>query len=153
MQSWGTSFRSRVVQRFAAGAAKNVLCVFAGTNDGYVDATSPADVFAMLDGVVTESIAAGFKVVVCPMLSRTSSSAAWTATTMDEWKNTHNGLILASASRWGANARIVPASSLAGLIEDGTYSGGNFQDGTHPTQTATTDIIAPAFATEVDAFG
>lgn len=146
----GTAFRSRVLQRRAAVATKDVIVWFIGTNDIYVDGTSPTATFALLNTAAQECRDAGFLQVVVPMLSRTSSGAAWTATTMDAAKNTYNGLVATLA---GPTVRVVPLAALAGLIEDGAHAGGNFQDGTHPTQSATTNIIAPAVVAEVDAFG
>lgn len=143
--------RSRTLQQYSSAATRNVLWLFAGTNDIYLGGLSAAATFSYLAQTVQYATSVGFKVVVCPMLSRTSSGAA--GGDVDARKNTYNSLISAAAAGWGSGVRVIPLSALAGLVEDGAYAGANFSDGTHPTQAASDGIIAPAFVTEVDAFG
>lgn len=138
------SIRSRTIQQFAAGATKNVVVIFAGTNDFLADGSLPAaTVFGYLDTIVDYALAAGFQVVVFPMLSRVG---------LDAKKTDYNALIYAAS--WGANVRVVPTANLGGMTVDGAHADtGLFSDGTHPTQAASDDFLATAAVVEIDAIG
>ena len=85
--------------------------------------------------------AAGFDVVVVPMISRHGG--------LDTFKNSYNGLI--NGHSWGAGVRVVPAAAMPNLVPDNSHSNTTYiSDGVHPTQ-AGADEIAAAVAVEVDA--
>lgn len=128
--------RHRSIDRFAAGAAKNVPVFHAGTNDFFWSNANPTDVFGYLKSVVLESVGLGGKPVVVPMLSRTG---------YDTPKTAYNALITGYA--WPAAVALVPASAMPHLVPDGSSTNVTyFSDGTHPTQAGANEIAAAVAA-------
>ncbi len=108
----------RSVPLHASAAPDNVYVLFAGTNDGV-----PATAYASLVATAVIAAAAGWTVVVVPMISRTGADAK---------KNTLNGLI--TAGTWPTGTVLIPPAAFPDLCPDNSYANTTYfnVDGVHP---------------------
>jgi lysophospholipase L1-like esterase len=137
----GTDQTGPLDNALSSKASANVLVVWAGTNDIFFGA-SVADTFALLTSYCQARQAAGWTVVVVPMISRVG---------FDAEKNAYNALI--SAGFTGFASALVTLSPL--LTADGAYLNGTYflADGTHPTAFAVETLVAPEIQSTVVGLG
>jgi len=87
MAQLNTAASARIASRFNAGMTKNIVVIWAGTNDIRAS-VSAATTFAQLQAYTSTVKAAGFKVVWVTMLPRTDL----TAPMQTEWTNYNNSI-------------------------------------------------------------
>jgi lysophospholipase L1-like esterase len=144
IQVYGANFIRRIR---ASTASKNVVIVFAGTNDNSFGGTAPGT-FAGLVGDVTNILAIGtdMRVIIVPMLSRTGGGMSGS---YDVFKNTYNGLI--TGNSWGSQVTLVDPASCPHLYPDGSSTNLTwFADGVHPTDAGHAEL-ATAIGAAVEA--
>lgn len=140
-----TSFPS-IHAQFQAGIPNNVG-LWGGTNDFQQNGSTVAAVYASLTSYVSLVHAAGGKIIVATMLSRTGTNPIG-GETLDTDKNGFNALILANTA--GADGIADFTGTLLGC--DGCYANTTwFTDGTHPTQLGITTYEGPIFSTAINA--
>jgi hypothetical protein len=126
----------------------NVVNIWGGTNDlsNHPNGT-PSATFASLKSYCLGRRAAGFKVIIVPMISRTGIQVS-TGLTIDQLKDSYNALITANWATF-ADAMVTLPSI---LTADGAYANTKYfmVDGVHPTQATETFIIAPTIAAVVN---
>lgn len=124
---------------FNPNLAKNVIVIWAGTND-IATAHQPVDVYANLISYVAARHAKGWKVVVVTMLSR----VGW-----DQKKDQYNALIEANTA--GADEVVVFDSTPLGI--DNGYANPLWfnPDEIHPLTVGVTTYEAPMISTAVNA--
>lgn len=147
----------KIKYRYAPSAVKNVLTLFAGTNDIAISGTSPAATFAILQTLAGKYTSPAWNIVVVPMISRTGNAPGGTPN--DTHMATYNASIWGAT--WGANTKVIQANDAfmgsgasfnffaAGSYANPTYMQG---DGTHPTQVGA-NLIGQAVGAQINAFG
>lgn len=140
-QSINGQARWRDAPRCSSGYYKNMVILFAGTND-VSNGVSAGVTFGYLQSYASLLTQAGCQVGVVTMLSRTGEDTA---------KNALNPLIRAGASVGGYF--VVDAASVVLLGADGAYAGGDFNlDGVHPNQTGQ-NALGSVISNAVNAYG
>lgn len=141
-----TSFPTAVKAQFLAGVQNN-LGLWGGTNDFQQNGATVAAVYANLTSYVALVHAAGGKIVVGTMLSRTGTNPIG-GETLDADKNAYNALILANTAGADGIASFVGTP----LGVDGGYANTTwFTDGVHPTQLGITTYEAPIWSAAINA--
>lgn len=124
---------------YSAELKQNIVVIWGGTNDIGLNGSSASSVYASLQTYCAARQAAGFKVIVMPMCSRTSVDASIQA---------FNALLAANHSF--ADGIVNLPATLTGL---GAYVNTTYfnADGVHPNQNSATNIIAPAVSVAINA--
>lgn len=131
------------------GGETNVLVVWAGTNDMGNVGNTPSTTFSNLVTYCRARQAAGWIVLVVPMMSRTGTNPVG-GETMDADKSAYNASISANWRTFSSGLVALPPV----LTADGGFANtANFLDGIHPTQAAVTNLIAPAIQLSVNKLG
>lgn len=139
-------FSSKIRPQFQAGIPNNIG-LWAGTNDFQTGGATVATVYANLTSYVSTVHAAGAKIIVATMLSRTGTNPVG-GENLDADKNAYNALILANSA--GADGIVDFTGTPLGC--DGCYSNSLlFLDGVHPTQLAITTYEVPIFSAAINA--
>jgi hypothetical protein len=141
MLTTGTS----VVDTLFISGSKNIVVLFAGTNDIFTASRTPAQVYTDLTTYVTARHAVGWKVVVVPCLSRISSTAPVT----DSNNAIYTSLIVANTA--GADAVVVLPIYLTAVGASQNTILFN-TDQIHPTEVTHIDILARAFIATLGKF-
>ncbi len=124
---------NRAAPQCATSSGPSIATVFTGTNDFTLLSTTASQVFGNLAYEIQTLKAAGCKVFVGTMISRTGNAGG--GGTLDAAKNAYDALILSSAKTVGADGVIdFAANPLLGA--DGAYSNSTYfqGDAIHPTQ-------------------
>lgn len=141
-----TEFPTKTLYQFHPGIPNNVG-LWAGTNDFQQAGATVATVYANLTSYVSAVHAAGGKIIVATMLSRTGSNPVG-GETLDTDKNAYNALIIANTA--GADGIVDFTGTLLGC--DGCYSNTTwFTDGVHPTALGISTYEAPLFSAAINA--
>lgn len=120
---------------------KNICVIWGGTNDMAQSGRTPAQTYASLKTYCAARRAAGWKVVVVTMISRTGNNPVG-GESLDTDKTAYNALIRSDPTIYDALADV---AGNANLGADGAFSNTTYfqVDGVHPTQLSATTIIAP----------
>jgi len=149
----GGSESNRVGPRCTTSAGPAVATVFAGTNDlTFTLAATPTFLFQALTTEVQTLKAAGCRVFVGTMISRTGNTAA--GGVRDAFKDSYDSLMLQQAKLVGADGVIdFAANPLLGA--DGAYANTSYfqSDGVHPNQAGQALLAAAASNALNYAFG
>lgn len=124
-------------------AGKNIVVIWAGTNDGPLGGLTPAQSWSNLSAYGDLVRGTGFKVIVVPMISRNG----W-----DSYKNSLNALIYAD---WPNHFdAIADVAANANLGADGAYANSTYflADGIHTTTLANQTIEQPIIQAQINAF-
>ena len=133
--------RWRDAPRCGGGFFKNMVILFAGTND-VSSGASAAQTYGYLQSYASLLTQAGCQVGVSTMLSRTGEDAA---------KNALNALIRTGAATGGYF--VADPASVPLLGADGAYAGADFQaDGVHPNQ-AGQNALGAVISNPINAYG
>lgn len=128
---------------FASLSGHNVCVIWAGTNDLASHGDTVANVESNLQTYSAARRAAGWKVVIVPMLSRGDGTLEAKKDSLNTWLT----------NNWStfADALVVLPSTLVG---DGARANPTYfmADNIHPNQTSATTIIAPAISTAIGQF-
>lgn len=141
-----TEFPTKTRAQFQAGIPNDVE-LWAGTNDFEQVGATVAAVYANITSYVSAVHAAGGKVIVGTMLSRTGSNPVG-GETLDADKNALNALILANSA--GADGEADFTGTLLGC--DGCFANTTwFTDGVHPTALGITTYEGPIWSAAINA--
>ena len=132
-------------------ASRNLLTIWAGTNDLAQGGYTVAQTVAALGSYIRARKSEGWRVLVATMISRVGNGTGGTSN--DTLKNEYNAYIRSLWRQWGADGLVdVAANALLGA--DGAYADTTYfaVDGTHPTTLSASTIIAPMFQQAINRF-
>ena len=142
--------QSTLVDGIFNAHVSNVLVVWAGTNDFFVNGSTVSAVSTLLTNYCQARQATGWKVVVVPMMSRVGNNPVG-GEPLDTDKTAYNAFI---ATNWPSFASAMVTLS-TNLTANGAYANSTYflPDGTHPTVLSVTTLIAPEIQAAVSSLG
>lgn len=152
MATMAGNVATKVVARFQSGYSKNILVVWAGTNDVVAGATA-ATIYANLQSETAAAKTAGFKVVWATMLPRTDLTSGM-QTVWAAYNALIRGATLGQSNTADAladvqsDATMGPFSAAANNTLYCNTSPTDFSIGVHPTNLGTTFLV-PYFVAAV----